>query len=171
MKIFCDKSWTEMKKSSRCNFGNPHTFCGKKMLASLSPAELQTVSSKMFHYVCRYVNKPSGNIGWYDPTEIHNRYQLRSYMKHSLAKLGYHLILFFFFLYNMIVALLSWGTYNFWDILRQIVMWNFCLSHPRRKLLLWIFPYQMKKSTTSDSRFWLMFVVLQGLCTNQRSGS
>ena len=55
----------------------------------------------------RFVNKPSGSIGLYDATEIYNRHQLKSHMKEAMVKLGHHLIFFFFYLYNMIVALLS----------------------------------------------------------------
>ncbi|XP_070576458.1 protein cornichon homolog 4-like isoform X2 [Ptychodera flava] len=55
----------------------------------------------------RYINIPSGNTGLYDPTEIHNRGQLKSHMKIAMAKLGYHLIFFFIYMYSMILALLS----------------------------------------------------------------
>ncbi|XP_021361386.1 protein cornichon homolog 4-like isoform X1 [Mizuhopecten yessoensis] len=57
--------------------------------------------------VYKYVTKPSGNIGLYDPTEIHNRHQLKTYLKENLIKLGSHLIFFFVFLYWMIISLLT----------------------------------------------------------------
>lgn len=55
----------------------------------------------------RYISKPSGNIGLYDPAEIHNRHQLSSYMTQCMVKLGFHLLFFFFYLYSLIVSLLS----------------------------------------------------------------
>merc|ERR1711976_1140749 len=60
-----------------------------------------------FWQIYRYVQKPSGNIGVFDPAEIHNRQLLKGYMKEAMCKLGYHLVFFFSYLYSMIVALLS----------------------------------------------------------------
>ncbi|XP_071161583.1 protein cornichon homolog 4-like isoform X1 [Mytilus edulis] len=57
--------------------------------------------------VYKLVNKPSGDIGMYDPTEIHNRQQLKTYMKENLIKMGSHLIFFFIFLYWMTISLLN----------------------------------------------------------------
>ncbi|XP_002740833.1 protein cornichon homolog 4-like [Saccoglossus kowalevskii] len=57
--------------------------------------------------IYRYINIPSGNTGLYDPTEIHNRGQLKSYMKEAMVKLAFHLVFFFIYLYSMILALLS----------------------------------------------------------------
>ncbi|XP_064622725.1 protein cornichon homolog 4-like [Lineus longissimus] len=51
--------------------------------------------------------KPSGYIGVYDPAEIHNRQLLKGYMKEAMVKLGWHLLFFFIFLYNMIVSLVG----------------------------------------------------------------
>lgn len=42
---------------------------------------------------------PKGNVGLYDPTEIHNRGQLKKHMKTCLYNLGFYLILFFIYLY------------------------------------------------------------------------
>lgn len=49
---------------------------------------------------CRYVKVPMGNMGVFDPTEIHNRGQLKSHMKEAMIKLGYHLLCFFIYLYR-----------------------------------------------------------------------
>lgn len=57
--------------------------------------------------IYKFVNKPSGDIGLYDPTEIHNRQQLKTYMKENLIKMGSHLIFFFIFLYWMIYSLIK----------------------------------------------------------------
>lgn len=50
--------------------------------------------------VCRYLKVPMGNMGVLDPTEIHNRGQLKSHMKEAMIKLGYHLLCFFIYLYR-----------------------------------------------------------------------
>ncbi|GAB6022455.1 hypothetical protein CHUAL_006567 [Chamberlinius hualienensis] len=57
--------------------------------------------------IYKYVTVPSGNVGIYDPTEIHNRGNLKVHMKESLIKLGYYLVFFFIYLYCMIVSLLT----------------------------------------------------------------
>lgn len=50
---------------------------------------------------------PQGNIGVYDPTEIHNRGQLSRYMKDCLICIGFYLIFFFVYLYCLMSALLK----------------------------------------------------------------
>ncbi|KAJ3597340.1 hypothetical protein NHX12_000868 [Muraenolepis orangiensis] len=50
--------------------------------------------------VYRYVKVPLGNMGVFDPTEIHNRGQLKTHMKESMIKLGFHLLCFFIYLYR-----------------------------------------------------------------------
>lgn len=57
--------------------------------------------------VYKFVTIPSGNVGVYDPTEIHNRGMLKSHMKESMIKLGWYLVFFFVYLYCMIVSLLT----------------------------------------------------------------
>ncbi|XP_064602255.1 protein cornichon homolog 4-like [Liolophura sinensis] len=57
--------------------------------------------------VYKFFTKPSGNIGVFDPTEIHNRNTLKNHMKECMAKLGFHLIFFFIYLYCMIIALIK----------------------------------------------------------------
>lgn len=42
---------------------------------------------------------PQGNMGVYDPTEIHNRGQLKKHMRDCMINLGYYLIFFFIYLY------------------------------------------------------------------------
>lgn len=49
----------------------------------------------------RYLKVPMGNMGVFDPTEIHNRGQLKSHMKEAMIKLGYHLLCFFIYLYRL----------------------------------------------------------------------
>ena len=56
---------------------------------------LLTISAKF-----RFINKPAGNLGLYDPAEIHNRNELRSFLKEAMVKLGYHLVFFFLYLYR-----------------------------------------------------------------------
>ncbi|XP_028398777.1 protein cornichon homolog 4-like [Dendronephthya gigantea] len=57
--------------------------------------------------IYRYLNKPSGNVGIYDPAEIHNRSELKGFLKESMVKLGFHLISFFLYLYSMISVLIA----------------------------------------------------------------
>jgi hypothetical protein len=47
----------------------------------------------------RYISTPKGNIGVYDPTEIHNKGQLKRHMRDCMIGLGYYLLMFFVYLY------------------------------------------------------------------------
>ncbi|KAG8225969.1 hypothetical protein J437_LFUL006198 [Ladona fulva] len=57
--------------------------------------------------IYEYYTVPVGNYGVYDPTEIHNRGQLKKHMRDCLVYLGYYLIFFFIYLYCMIIAMLK----------------------------------------------------------------
>ncbi|XP_047913668.2 protein cornichon homolog 4 isoform X1 [Anser cygnoides] len=57
--------------------------------------------------IYRFIMVPSGNMGVFDPTEIHNQGQLKSHMKEAMIKLGFHLLCFFMYLYSMILALIN----------------------------------------------------------------
>ena len=46
------------------------------------------------------MNKPAGNLGLYDPAEIHNRHELKAFLKEAMIKLGFHLVFFFLYLYR-----------------------------------------------------------------------
>ena len=74
-------------------------------LHGLSISEIKhdwpTVVSMLDHRY-RYVNTPSGNIGVYDPAEIHNRQLLKGFMKEAMVKLGHQLVFFFIFLYRSV---------------------------------------------------------------------
>lgn len=59
-----------------------------------------------------YFNVPSGNMGVYDPTEIHNRGQLKKHTRDCLIFLGYYLVFFFIYLYCLIVTLLKGDPLN-----------------------------------------------------------
>ncbi|CAH0561060.1 unnamed protein product [Brassicogethes aeneus] len=50
---------------------------------------------------------PTGNMGVYDPTEIHNRGLLKRHMRDCMIYLGYYLLFFFIYLYCMILSLLK----------------------------------------------------------------
>ncbi|XP_012286210.1 protein cornichon homolog 4 [Orussus abietinus] len=54
-----------------------------------------------------YFTVPKGNMGIYDPTEIHNRGQLKRHIRDCMIYLGHYLIFFFIYLYGMIIALLK----------------------------------------------------------------
>ncbi|KAG7213898.1 hypothetical protein KM043_003101 [Ampulex compressa] len=55
---------------------------------------------------------PHGNMGVYDPTEIHNRGQLKRHIRECMIYLGYYLLFFFIYLYCMIIALLKGDPIN-----------------------------------------------------------
>ncbi|KAL2711688.1 protein cornichon 4-like [Vespula squamosa] len=55
---------------------------------------------------------PSGNMGVYDPTEIHNRGELKRHTRNCLIYLGYYLVFFFLYLYCLIIALLKGDPVN-----------------------------------------------------------
>ncbi|CAK9830240.1 Protein cornichon homolog 4 [Anthophora retusa] len=62
--------------------------------------------------IYEYFGVPSGNMGVYDPTEIHNRGQLKRHTRDCMIYLGYYLIFFFIYLYCMIIALLKGDPIN-----------------------------------------------------------
>ncbi|GAB1607518.1 protein cornichon homolog 4-like [Argonauta hians] len=64
-------------------------------------------SSMTVWVIYTFISIPTGNIGMYDPAEIHNRQLLKNYMRECLIKLVFHLVFFFIFLYNMILSLLT----------------------------------------------------------------
>ncbi|XP_063701640.1 protein cornichon homolog 4 [Culicoides brevitarsis] len=53
------------------------------------------------------VKIPSGNLGVYDPAEIHNRGMIRKHLRDCMIYLGFYLLIFFVYLYYMIIALLK----------------------------------------------------------------
>ncbi|XP_026762590.1 protein cornichon homolog 4 [Galleria mellonella] len=54
-----------------------------------------------------YFTIPRGNLGAYDPAEIHNRGQLKKHMRDVMIYIGHYLIFFFIYLYCFILALLK----------------------------------------------------------------
>lgn len=54
-----------------------------------------------------YFTVPQGNLGKYDPAEIHNRGQLKKHLRDVMIHIGYYLIFFFIYLYCFILALLK----------------------------------------------------------------
>ncbi|XP_011784902.1 PREDICTED: protein cornichon homolog 4 [Colobus angolensis palliatus] len=81
-----------------CDYINARSCCSK----------LNKVRHFFAHFLfIRYIMVPSGNMGVFDPTEIHNRGQLKSHMKEAMIKLGFHLLCFFMYLYSMILALIN----------------------------------------------------------------
>ncbi|XP_065832645.1 protein cornichon homolog 4-like [Oscarella lobularis] len=62
-----------------------------------------------FYQIYRILKVPKGNTGIYDPTEIHNKQVLKGLQKECFSKLGFHLVFFFIYLYNMVYSLVE-GT-------------------------------------------------------------
>ncbi|KAK0082763.1 hypothetical protein PV325_009888 [Microctonus aethiopoides] len=74
---------------------------------------LALVNVPMTMWLCyEYFTVPQGNMGVFDPTEIHNRGQLKKHIRDCMIYLGYYLIFFFIYLYCMIIALLRGDPIN-----------------------------------------------------------
>lgn len=54
-----------------------------------------------------YFTIPRGNLGAYDPAEIHNRGQLKRHLRDVMIHIGHYLVFFFIYLYCFILALLK----------------------------------------------------------------
>lgn len=54
-----------------------------------------------------YYMVPKGNMGVYDPTEIHNSGQLKKHMRDCVIQIGFYLVLFFVYFYCLIISLLK----------------------------------------------------------------
>lgn len=58
-------------------------------------------------FAFEYFTVPQGNLGKYDPAEIHNGGQLKKHLRDVMINIGYHLIFFFIYLYCFILSLLK----------------------------------------------------------------
>lgn len=54
-----------------------------------------------------YLTIPSGDLGAYDPAEIHNSRLLKKHMRNVLINLVYYFVLFFMYLYCFILAIIG----------------------------------------------------------------
>lgn len=59
------------------------------------------------YHILRYLRRPAGmtGVGLYDPTEVMNRAQLTLFFREGFVKVGFYVVLFLVYLYNMMVAL------------------------------------------------------------------
>nr|XP_044610773.1 LOW QUALITY PROTEIN: protein cornichon homolog 4-like [Equus asinus] len=57
--------------------------------------------------IYQFIMVPGDKMGPFDPTEIHNRRELKSHRKEATIMLGFHLLCFFMYLYSMILALIN----------------------------------------------------------------
>ncbi|KAG8193364.1 hypothetical protein JTE90_022992 [Oedothorax gibbosus] len=106
-----------------CDYLNAQQCCSKLnrwIIPELIGQGVATVLLLIeFHWVLFLVNLPMtcwqiykklkvplGNFGIYDPTEIHNRGNLKQHMRDSMIRLAFYLIFFFVYLYCMIISLL-----------------------------------------------------------------
>ncbi|KAL9707445.1 hypothetical protein quinque_010963 [Culex quinquefasciatus] len=53
------------------------------------------------------IKVPTGNLGIYDPAEIHNRGMVKRHLRDTMIGLGFYMIIFFVYLYCMIIAMLK----------------------------------------------------------------
>ncbi|PRD21369.1 UNVERIFIED_CONTAM: Protein cornichon-like protein 4 [Trichonephila clavipes] len=99
-----------------CDYLNAQQCCSKlnrwivpEMIAQGLVTVLLLIES---HWVLFFINLPmtcwqvykkftvpSGNFGIYDPTEIHNRGNLKQHMRDSMIRLAFYLLFFFVYLY------------------------------------------------------------------------
>ncbi|ESN99183.1 hypothetical protein HELRODRAFT_66732 [Helobdella robusta] len=113
-----------------CDYINSKTCCGRlnkvvipEILLSASVALLHLIDMQviLFLYfmlmpawtIYKYATVPSGNLGVFDPIEIHNRQQLSLFIKETMVKIGYHLVAFFLSLYWLFVLINSSFMYIF----------------------------------------------------------
>lgn len=60
------------------------------------------------YHVWRYLKRPAmSGPGIYDPTMVMNRDELSRYTKEGFIKCGFYVLTFLFYLYNMLVALIT----------------------------------------------------------------
>uniref|UniRef100_A0A673MWD7 Protein cornichon homolog 4-like n=1 Tax=Sinocyclocheilus rhinocerous TaxID=307959 RepID=A0A673MWD7_9TELE len=96
-----------------CDYINARSCCSKLNKVSLdgeADGKLLSLHSKAAYswdVYSRYVKVPMGNMGVYDPTEIHNRGQLKSHMKEAMIKLGFHLLCFFIYLFTVVLIIIN----------------------------------------------------------------
>lgn len=107
-----------------CDYLNANTCCkklNKWILAEVIMTCLQPIFMVLNHnwfkfilniplslYISnKYLSKSPGQIGLYDPTEIHNRSLLKSYMKTTMYKIGYHTVFFFIYMYSAIFYMVA----------------------------------------------------------------
>ncbi|NXU59428.1 CNIH4 protein, partial [Turnix velox] len=94
---------------SCCSKLNKGPFRSSPTLTSFLPGQGLYKNTFWFFFsfsIFRYIMVPSGNMGVFDPTEIHNRGQLKSHMKEAMIKLGFHLLCFFMYLYRSVPGLI-----------------------------------------------------------------
>lgn len=97
---------------SKLNFFVPTKLIAHGLLSVLllfnSQWVLTALSLPLLIYLLyEYLCVRQGNLGVYDPTEIHNKDQLWRHMRDVLVYLLYYLISFFIYLYCLIIALLK----------------------------------------------------------------
>ncbi|CAG9864702.1 unnamed protein product [Phyllotreta striolata] len=107
-----------------CDYMNAQECCSRlnqwTMPKLVAHVFVSTILSMHGHFVLVFLNLPmtmwliyeiltipKGNLGLYDPTEIHNRGQIKKHMRDCMIYLGYYLIFFFIYLYCMITSLLK----------------------------------------------------------------
>ncbi|XP_042780439.1 protein cornichon homolog 4 isoform X1 [Panthera tigris] len=119
--LLCPRHWVQLRRNKRFLLLRGFRLSWKWVIPELIGHTVVTVlmliSLHWFIFllnlpvatwnIYRFIMVPSGNMGVFDPTEIHNRGQLKSHMKEAMIKLGFHLLCFFMYLYSMILALIN----------------------------------------------------------------
>lgn len=107
-----------------CDYLNAQECCDKlnfwtrpKFILQALTAVILLYHCRVFLFLCnlpmfvwltfRYFTVPSGNLGMYDPVEIHNGRHLRAHMRDVLVKLVYYFLLFFMYLFGFILSIVE----------------------------------------------------------------
>jgi hypothetical protein len=72
-------------------------FLAKRSVCSIYQREFS--HNFNYHFLDRFFNVPRGNIGEYDPAEIHNNGMMKKHLVGVCIHLGWQMIGFFLFLY------------------------------------------------------------------------
>ncbi|KAL9073299.1 MAG: hypothetical protein Q9157_004794 [Trypethelium eluteriae] len=115
--LFLQVFFTIMYSDLECDYINPIDLCNRLNLYIVPEAAVHAFLTSLFlingYWIALILNVPL--LGWnawkiyekqhlLDATEIFRK--LNIHKRESFAKLGFHLIMFFFYLYSMIVALI-----------------------------------------------------------------
>uniref|UniRef100_A0A8C5L408 Protein cornichon homolog 4 n=1 Tax=Jaculus jaculus TaxID=51337 RepID=A0A8C5L408_JACJA len=102
-----DLECDHINAKSCCSKLNNHTIVTVLMLISLYWFIFLLNLPVATWNIYRFIMVLSGNMGEFDPTEVHNGGQLKSHMKEAMIKLGFSLLCFFMYICSMILALIN----------------------------------------------------------------
>lgn len=116
-----------------CDYLNARTCCSKLNSLIYHEAVLTTMGSVFMivnhswmklllniplalYTLNKLMSKRPGSIGLYDPTEIHNRGNLKFHMKEVTFKVVYHIVMFLTNMYSLIYYMVAWSHWKKKDV-------------------------------------------------------